>query len=530
MPTTTRTGITPATIEEMIKRHVAKALEAYEVNTNHEPTMESGDENKDDNRDGNRNDNGDKGENGNGNGLGGGNGDGKPNVNVGGVVPVAHECTYQDFLKFQPLIFKGTKESNKAANNEARGRDFTLGGGDDNPDPNVFIGEGSDSGSNSTLNIISCAKAQKYIQKGCHVFLVQISAKKMKDKSKEERLEDIDLRSGYHQLRVREEYIPKTVFRTRYGHYKFGVMPFGLTNASAIFMNLMNQSKEDHKEHLKLILELLKKEKLYTKFSKCAFWLPKVQFLGHVIDSEGIHMSTGQDTIWVIIDRLTKSAHFLPIKETDSTEKLTRRNGQSERTIQILEDMLHTCVIDFGKGWDIHLPLVEFLYNKSYHTSIKAASFKALCGRKCRSPVCWAEVGDSQLTGPEIIHETTKKINQIKSHIQAARVIRFRKRGKLNPCYIGPFKILAKVGTIAYRLELPEQLSRVHNTFHVSNLKKYLSDGTLVILLDKIQIEDKLHFVEEHIEIMDRKAKCLKQSRIPIVMVRWNSRRGPEFT
>nr|GEV19593.1 putative reverse transcriptase domain-containing protein [Tanacetum cinerariifolium] len=202
-------------------------------------------------------------------------------------------------------------------------------------------------------------------------------------------------------------------------------------------------------------------------------------------------------------------------------------NGQSERTIQTLEDMLRGCVLDFGKGWDKHLPLVEISYNNSYHTSIKAAPFKVLYGRKCRSPVCLAEVGDRQLTGLEIIHETTEKIVQIKSHIHAARdcqksyadvrrkplefqvgdkvmlkvspwkgVIRFRKRGKLNPCYIRHFKILPKVGTIAYRLELLEQLSRVY----------------------------------EPVEIMDREVKRLKQSRTPIVKVRWNSKRGPEFT
>ncbi|GJT81835.1 hypothetical protein Tco_1027322 [Tanacetum coccineum] len=109
-------------------------------------------------------------------------------------------------------------------------------------------------------------------------------------------------------------------------------------------------------------------------------------------------------------------------------------------------------------------------------------------------------------------------------------VIRFRKRGKLNPCYIGPFKILAKVVTVAYPLELPEQLSRVHGTFHVSNRKKCLSDEIIVIPLYEIQIDDKLHFVEEPVEIIDREVKHLKQSRIPIVKVHWNSRRGPEFT
>ncbi|GKB68513.1 putative reverse transcriptase domain-containing protein [Tanacetum coccineum] len=182
--------------------------------------------------------------------------------------------------------------------------------------------------------------------------------------------------------------------------------------------------------------------------------------------------------------------------------------------------MFRAYVLDFGKGWDRHLPLVEFSYKNSYHTSIKAAPFEALYGRKCRSNICWAEKPLEFQVGDKVM----LNVSPWKG------VIHFGKRGKLNPRYIRPFKIISKVGTIPYRLELLEQLIRVHITFHVSNLKKCLSDETLVIPLDEIQIDDKLHFIEEPVEIMDREVKHLKQRRIPIVKVRWNSRRGPEFT
>ncbi|GKC19612.1 putative reverse transcriptase domain-containing protein [Tanacetum coccineum] len=152
----------------------------------------------------------------------------------------------------------------------------------------------------------------------------------------------------------------------------------------------------------------------------------------------------------------------------------------------------------------------------------------------CRSPICWAEVGDSQLTGLEIIHETTEKILQIKSRLVESITMEgsdtFWQTRKAEPLYIRPFKIIAKVGTVAYRLKLPEQLSRVHNTFYVSNLKKCMPDKTLAIPLDEIQIDDQLHFIEELVEIMEREVKCLKQICNLIVKVCWNSRRGPEFT
>ncbi|GJU31424.1 putative reverse transcriptase domain-containing protein [Tanacetum coccineum] len=293
--------------------------------------------------------------------------------------------------------------------------------------------------------------------------------------------------------------------------------------------------------------------------------------------------SQGYDTIWVIVDRLTKSAIFVPMRETDPMEKLVRMylkevvirhgipvsiicdrdprfasnfwrslqkalgtnldmstayhpqtDGQRERTIQNLEDMLRACVIDFGNGWIKYFPLVEFSYNNSYQASIKAAPFEALYGQKCRSPVCWAEVGQVQLTGPEIVQETTEKVIQIKHRMQSAcdrqkshadlkrkpmefqvgdrvmlkvspwkGVVRFGKREKLNPRYVRPFKVLEK---------------------------KCYSDEPLAVPLEGLHIDDKLRFVEEPVEIMDQEVKQLKQSRILIFKVQWNSRRGPEFT
>ncbi|GJT96771.1 putative reverse transcriptase domain-containing protein [Tanacetum coccineum] len=272
--------------------------------------------------------------------------------------------------------------------------------------------------------------------------------------------------------------------------------------------------------------------------------------------------SQGYDTIWVIIDRLTKSSIFVPMRETDPMEKLARMylkevvtrhgihvsiicdrdprfasnflrslqkalgtnldmstaynpqtNGQSERTIQTSKDILRACVIAFVNGWVNHLPLVEFSYNNRYHASIKAAPFEALYGNnredrpdqaknasRMRSTIEFADLKHKPMEF-QVGDKVMLKVLPWKG------VVHFGKRGKLNPIYVGPFKVLEKVGAVAYKLELPQELSRVHNTFHVSNSKKCYADKPLAVLLDGIHIDDKLYFVEEPVEIMDHEVK-----------------------
>ncbi|KAH9716733.1 Endonuclease [Citrus sinensis] len=450
----------------------------------------------------------------------------------------------------------------------------------------------------------------------------------------------IDLRSGYHQLRIREEEIPETSFRTRYGHYEFVVMPFGLTNAPTAFMDLVNKvfkdyldkfivvfiddilvysrSKEEHAEHLRITLQTLKEKQLYAKLKKYPSKVEDVSqwsrptnakevrsFLGlagyyrrFVEDGQesdsylknlkigesscsmtryvcqtikiysiftspwynknvqrlkeallvawneerynGVrgkmsHLSTNQngaletsripkvftmdfvvglpkttkmhDAIWVIVDRLMKSAHFLPIRMTYTMDQLAEiyvnpfllfLTEMQERMIQTLEDMLRGCAIDFQRSWSKYIPLVEFAYNNSYQATIGMAPYEALYGRKCRSPIHWDEMGERRHLGPDLITASFEAIEKIRQRMQPAQsrqkryvdkrrrplefqvgdkvflkvaavkgLMRFGNKGKLSPRFIGPFEILDRVRNVSYRLALPPSLSRIHNVLEI---------------------------------------------------------------
>ncbi|GJW99883.1 putative reverse transcriptase domain-containing protein [Tanacetum coccineum] len=247
--------------------------------------------------------------------------------------------------------------------------------------------------------------------------------------------------------------------------------------------------------------------------------------------------SSGHDTIWVIMDRLTKSAHFMPMREDYKMDRLARlylneivaRHGVP---ISIISDRDSR----FTSSWDVHLSLVEFSYNNSYHSSVRCAPFEALYGRKCRSSIMWEEVGEGQLIGPDYADKRRKPLEFSVGEYVLLKVspwkgvVRFEKKVKLAPRFVGPFEITERIGPVTYRLRLPEELNGVHDTFHVSNLKKCLANPTLQIPLDEIKVDAKLNFVEEPVQILEREFKKLKRGRIAIVKVRWNSKCGPEFT
>nr|GEW02588.1 hypothetical protein [Tanacetum cinerariifolium] len=660
----------------------------------------------------------------------------------------------------------GTWPKVRNQGNQARGRAFMLGAEEARQDPNIMTGiEPNELGFRYEIEIASgqLAEIDKVIKgckleiKGyvfdidlipfghrsfdviicmdwlsnhkaeiiCHEKVARVPLLDSKFFSK------IDLRSGYHQLRVHKDNFPQTAFRACYGHFKFKVMPFGLTNALTVFMDLMNRfcrpyldkfvivfiddiliyskTQEKHVEHLGLVLELLRKEKLYAKFSKCEFLLREVQFLGHMINGlvgyyrrfiekfskiaksltiltqkykifdwseeqelafqtlkdklcnapvlalpdgpkdfvrrwielfsdydceiryhpgkanvvadalsrkervkpkrvrainmtlqssikdriltaqkEDVDESVGlqkcldemieqrradkmyynlRDRYWwpemkkdiaeyvVIMDRLTKSAYFLPMREDYNMDRLARlylneivtihgvpisiisdrdtrftlrfwqsiqealgtrldtsmtyhpqTDGQSERTTQPLEDMLKAA---------------------------RCAPFEALNGRKYRPSITLKAARDRQKSYADkrrtLLEFSVGDYVLLKVSPWKGMVL-FGKKGKLTPRFVRPFEIVEKVSPVAYRLDLPEELNGVHDTFHVSNLKKCLTDPTLQVPLDEIQVVDKLKFVEEPMEILEREFKKLKRSRIAIIKVRWNSKHGHKFT
>ena len=309
------------------------------------------------------------------------------------------------------------------------------------------------------------------------------------------------------------------------------------------------------------------------------------------------------DSVWVVVDRLTKSAHFLPARTDYSLDKLaelyikeivrlhgipvsiisdrdprftsrfwgkfqeplgTRLNfsiafhpqtdGQSERVIQILEDMLRSCVIDYEGSWDRHISLAKFVYNNSFQSSIGMAPYEALYGRKCRTPLCWTELSERKVIGPNLIKETEEKVKMIRERLKVStdrqksyadmmrkyiryeigekvflkvspwkKVMRFGKKGKLSPKFIGPYEVIEKVGPVAYRLALPPDVEKIHNVFHVSMLRRYRSDPSHVVFLETIELRPDLTYKEEPVEILTREVKELRNKKISLVKVLWRN-------
>ncbi|WRX14095.1 Reverse transcriptase domain - like 10 [Theobroma cacao] len=502
----------------------------------------------------------------------------------------------------------------------------------------------------------------------------------------------IDLRSGYHQLRIRNEDIPKTAFRTRYGHYEFLVTSFGLTNAPAAFMDLMNRvfnpyldkfvvrdlnlrqrrwmeslkdydctilydpnkanvvvdalsrksmgslahistdrrllvreihSLGDIGVHLEvaetdallahfrvrpILMDLIKeaqskyefvakaledpkgrKGKMFTKGTDgvlrygTRLYVPdgdrlkrdileEAHMAAHVVhlgvtkmyqDLKEVYWWEGlkRDVAEFVSKCLGKLQEALGTKLDFSTAFHPQTDGQSERTIQTLENMLRACVIDLGVRWDQYLPLVEFAYNNSFQTSIQMAPFEALYGRRCRSPIGWLEVGERKLLGPELVQDATEKIRMIRQRMLTAQnrqksyadnrqrdlefqvgdhvflkvsptkgVMRFGKKGKFSPRYIGPFEILERVRAVAYRLALPPDLSNIHLVFHVTMLRKYNPDPSYVIRYETIQLQDDLTYEEQLVAILDRQVKKLRSKDVALVKVLWWNHTSEEVT
>ncbi|KAA0040695.1 pol protein [Cucumis melo var. makuwa] len=282
----------------------------------------------------------------------------------------------------------------------------------------------------------------------------------------------------------------------------------------------------------------------------------------------------GFTVIWVVVDRLTKLAHFVPGKSTYTASKWAQlymseivrlhgvpvsivsnrdarftskfwkglqtamgtrldfstafhpqTDGQTERLNQVLEDMLRACALEFPGSWDSHLHLMEFAYNNSYQATIGMAPFEALYGKCCRSPVCWGEV---DVRRKDLEFEVGDKVFLKVAPMRG--VLRFERRGKLSPRFVGPFEILERIGPVAYRLVLPPSLSTVHDVIHVSMLRKYVPDPSHVVDYEPLEIDENLSYAEQPVEVLAREVKTLRNKEIPLVKVLWRNHRVEEAT
>lgn len=285
-------------------------------------------------------------------------------------------------------------------------------------------------------------------------------------------------------------------------------------------------------------------------------------YLSEIVRLHGVPVSIVSDRDTRFLSRFWRSLQeAFGTTLNFSTAFHPQSDGQSERTIQTLEDMLRSCALDLRGSWEEHLPLVEFAYNNSYHSSIGMAPYEALYGRPCRSPTCWDEVGERRLLGPELVQVCSDKVDLIRKRLLTAQsrqksyadrrrrplefeegdyvflkvspskgIMRFGKRGKLAPRYVGPFRISKRVGEVAYQLELPQEIAAVHDVFHVSMLRKCLTDESHVLPLESLDLQEDLTIHEEVVQILDRKDQVLRNRVIPLVLVLWKHHGHEEAT